>query len=96
VLVVLLRLGLRAGEVARLRLDDVDWRAGVLVVHGKGGRVDPMPLPADVGAAVIGYLQRGRPPTDLREVFVTAIAPSIRSPGKPSGASCAARACALV
>ncbi len=75
VLVVLLRLGLRAGEVARLRLDDIDWRAGVLVVHGKGGRVDRMPLPSDVGAAVTGYLQRGRPPTDLREVFVTAIAP---------------------
>jgi len=75
VLLVLLRLGLRAGEVARLGLDDIDWRAGVLVVHGKGGRVDRMPLPADVGAAVTGYLQRGRPPTDLREVFVTAIAP---------------------
>ncbi|HTX96961.1 MAG TPA: tyrosine-type recombinase/integrase [Mycobacterium sp.] len=75
VLLVLLRLGLRAGEVARLGLDDIDWRAGVLVVHGKGGRVDRMPLPADVGAAVTSYLQRGRPATDLREVFVTAIAP---------------------
>lgn len=75
VLLMLLRLGLRAGEGARLRLDDVDWRAGVLVVRGKGDRVDRMPLPSDVGAAVAGYLHRGRPPTDLREVFVTAIAP---------------------
>ena len=75
VLVLLMRLGLRAGEVARLRLDDFDWRAGEVVVHGKGARVDRMPLPVDVGAAVTGYLQRGRPPTARREVFVTVIAP---------------------
>ncbi len=49
---LLARLGLRAAEVARLRLEDVDWRRGELVVRGKGGRTDRMPLPADVGAAL--------------------------------------------
>ncbi|HEX6026050.1 MAG TPA: tyrosine-type recombinase/integrase [Solirubrobacter sp.] len=60
-LLVLLRLGLRRGEVAGLTLDDIDWRAGELVVHGKGGREDRLPLPADVGAAIAAYLRRGRP-----------------------------------
>jgi len=75
VLQVLLRLGLRAGEVAALRLDDIDWRAGEIVVHGKGRRDERLPLPADVGEAVAGYLQRGRPAVAGREVFVTVIAP---------------------
>jgi len=74
-LVVLLRLGLRRGELARLTLDDIDWRAGELVVHGKGGRVDRLPLPADVGEAIAAYLRRGRPPSDRRELFLRARAP---------------------
>ena len=74
-LVVLLRLGLRAGEVARLRLDDLDWRAGELVVRGKGARVDRLPLPVEVGEAITGYLRRGRPRSDRREVFLRARAP---------------------
>ena len=57
----MLRLGLRAREVATLRLDDLDWRAGQLTVHGKGGRVDQLPLPVDVGEAIAAYLRRGRP-----------------------------------
>jgi integrase/recombinase XerD len=52
VLMLMSRLGLRACEVARLRLDDLDWRAGELAVRGKGGRTDRMPLPADVGGAM--------------------------------------------
>ena len=72
---VLLRLGLRAGEVARLRLEDLDWRAGQVTVHGKGDRVDVLPMPADVGAAVAAYLRRGRPASAEREVFVTVHAP---------------------
>lgn len=75
VLLVLLRLGLRAGEVAGLTLDDVDWRAGEIVVRGKGRRDDRLPLPLDVGEAVTGYLQRGRPRTVRREVFLRALAP---------------------
>lgn len=75
VLMTLLRLGLRAGEVATLTLDDVDWRAGQIVVHGKGRRVESLPLPNEVGEAIAGYLQRGRPDTTRREVFLTVAAP---------------------
>ena len=56
ILITLLRLGLRAGEVARLRLDDLDWRAGELVVRGKGARWDRLPLPVEVGEALAAYL----------------------------------------
>lgn len=75
VIVTLLRLGLRAGELAGLRLDDIDWRAGEVMVRGKGGRQDRLPLPAEVGEAIAGYLKRGRPASDLREVFLRARAP---------------------
>lgn len=76
ILLLLARLGLRAGEVARLGLDDVDWRAGELRVVGKGNRSEPLPLPADVGAAVTAYLRRGRPSTTRgRSVFVRVRAP---------------------
>jgi integrase len=75
VILTLLRLGLRASEVAALRLDDIDWRAGELVVRGKGGREDALPLPGDVGAAIAAYLRRGRPACDRREVFLRALAP---------------------
>lgn len=74
-LVVLLRLGLRRSEVAGLRLDDIDWRAGEVVVRGKGAREDRLPLPADVGGAIAAYLRRGRPQGDRREVFLRARAP---------------------
>jgi site-specific recombinase XerD len=75
VIVMLLRLGLRRGELAALTLDDVDWRAGELVVHGKGGREDRLPLPVDVGEALAAYLRRGRPASGRREVFLRARAP---------------------
>ncbi len=74
-IIVLLRLGLRANEVAHLRLDDIDWRAGELTVRGKGGRCDRLPLPVDVGAAIASYLRRGRPASDRRELFFRARAP---------------------
>jgi integrase/recombinase XerD len=76
VLLTLLRLGLRAGEVAGLRLEDIDWRAGEIVVRGKGRREDRLPLPADAGEAIAGYLQRGRPAAAGREVFTRAVAPA--------------------
>jgi len=76
VLLMLSRLGLRAGEVAGLGLDDVDWRAGEITVRGKGNRLERLPLPADVGAAITAYLRRGRPATATgRSVFVRALAP---------------------
>ena len=74
-IVLLLRLGLRRGEIARLTLDDIDWRAGELVIHGKGGREDQLPLPTDVGAAIASYLRCGRPASERREVFLQARAP---------------------
>ena len=74
-ILTLLRLGLRAGEVASLTLDDIDWRAAELLVHGKGRRDERLPLPVDVGEAIVGYLQRGRPTTTSRAVFVRRIAP---------------------
>jgi integrase/recombinase XerD len=73
-LMLLARLGLRAGEVASMSLDDIAWRAGELTVHGKGGRDDRLPLPADVGAALAAWL-RFRPRVATRAVFVRANAP---------------------
>jgi site-specific recombinase XerD len=75
ILLLLVRLGLRAAEVAALRLDDIDWRAGELVIRGKGRTEERLPLPADVGAAIAGYLKWGRPRRPEREVFLRACAP---------------------
>jgi integrase len=74
---VMARLGLRAGEVAGLRTTDFDWRAGEVLVHGKGGRAERMPLPVDVGEAVTGYLAGGRPQVGCRSVFLRACAPIV-------------------
>lgn len=90
VLLLLLRLGLRAGEVAALELDDIDWHTGLITVHGKGHRVDQLPLPEDVGAAITAYLQRGRPrPCSHREVFLRSLAP-VEGLGR-GGISCIVR-----
>jgi integrase len=75
VLLLMARLGLRSAEIADLRLDDLDWRSGEVVVRGKGGRVDRLPLPADVGAALVEYLRRGRRHSTLRQVFVRTVGP---------------------
>lgn len=78
VIVLMLRLGLRATEVADLRLEDLDWRTGVLKVEGKGGRVDELPLPVDVGEAIAAYLRRGRSrEATVREVFLRVAAPQV-------------------
>jgi integrase/recombinase XerD len=85
VLVVLCRLGLRAKQVAALCLDDIDWRAGEMVVgNGKGRREERLPLPSDVGEAIVDYLQHGRPQTaPTRAVFVRRCSPlmGLSSPG---------------
>ncbi len=76
ILSLLARLGLRAGEVARLALDDIDWRAGELRIAGKGGRVERLPLPADAGEAIAAYLAGGRSPASRsRMVFLKVVAP---------------------
>jgi len=74
ILLLLSRLGLRAGEVAAIRLDDIDWRAGTLLVRGKGNREDLLPVPTDVGEAVVSYLRR-RPRCECRALFLRVTAP---------------------
>src|SRR5450755_920192 len=75
ILLLLARLGLRAGEVAAITLEDVDWRRGELLIHGKGGRDDLLPLPCDVGEALALYLRR-RPASDSRTLFLKVLAPA--------------------
>jgi site-specific recombinase XerD len=74
-LVLMVRLGLRVGEVADLALDDVDWRSGEIIIRGKGNRVERLPLPVDVGEALAGWIRRGRPCCDSRAVFTRVRAP---------------------
>lgn len=80
VLMMLGGLGLRAKEVATLTLDDIDWRAGQFRVQGKGRQRATMPLPPDVGAALVAYLRDGRPASDSRRVFLRARPPRIGFP----------------
>jgi site-specific recombinase XerC len=76
ILTLLTRLGLRAGEVAALQLDDIDWRVGTVVIRGKGGHLDQLPLPPEVGEAITFYLRHGRPASRCRTVFLRACAPA--------------------
>jgi site-specific recombinase XerD len=71
IMTLVARLGLRSVEVVRLELSDVDWRGGELVVRGKGRRHDRLPLPAEVGEALVAYLSCGRNPAGARHVFLT-------------------------
>lgn len=75
VLVLLIRLGLRVSEVAAMQLGDIDWRAGLVVIRGKGSRLDQLPLPADAGQAIAAWLRGGRPGCSCRQVFTTLLAP---------------------
>lgn len=77
ILTLLVRLGLRIGEVAALLLDDVDWRAGELVIRGKAGHLERLPLPHDVGEALADYLCHGRPRCRCRTLFIRACAPQV-------------------
>ena len=76
IVTVLARLGLRAAEVAALTLNDIDWRAGTLTVHGKANSHEQLPLPVDVGSALARYLEHGRPSSASgRAVFIRVKAP---------------------
>jgi site-specific recombinase XerD len=75
IMMLVARLGLRSIEVARLELRDVNWRGGELVVRGKGRRHDRLPLPAEVGEALVAYLSCGRDPDRARHLFLTCRAP---------------------
>jgi site-specific recombinase XerD len=75
ILMLLSKLGLRAEEVATLTLDDIDWRAGEMLIHAKGRQRARMPLAPDVGAAVVAYLRDGRPNSSCRRLFLRSLAP---------------------
>ncbi len=98
ILTLLVRLGLRAGEVAALSLQDIDWRCGEITVRGKGNRHDRLPLPADVGQRIVAYLRDGRPQsTQDRAVFVRAQAPyrALTSNAVTTVVACAGRRAGL-
>lgn len=76
ILLLLARLGLRAGDVVRMTVTDIDWRAATLRVQGKGRLEVRLPLPQDVGHAVLAYLDRGRPRTISDRLFLTIFAPT--------------------
>jgi site-specific recombinase XerD len=90
ILLLLVRLGLRAGEVVALMLDDIDWRAGQITIAGKGLLRDPMPLPTDVGQALARYLRQDRPACSSRQIFIRRWAPH-RGFAHPSTVSTIAR-----
>ena len=75
ILLLLARLGLRSAEVVTLTLDDINWEAGEISVGGKSRRLDRLPLPQDVGEALVRYLRCGRPSCSTRQVFVRMKAP---------------------
>lgn len=75
ILMLLVRLGLRAGDVVQLRLTDIDWRAATITVSGKNRQQTHLPLTQEVGDAIVDYLQCGRAPTQSDRLFIRAIAP---------------------
>jgi site-specific recombinase XerD len=78
ILMILTRLGLRAGEVVALELGDLDWPRGEVLVRGKARRMERMPLPVDVGEAIVAYLRRGRPVNGESALFLRVVAPQRR------------------
>jgi site-specific recombinase XerD len=77
ILLLLARLGLRAGEVAGLNLEDIDWESARITIRGKGGVWAQLPLPPDVGQAIAQYLHRDRPRCSCRRVFIRDHAPLV-------------------
>jgi site-specific recombinase XerD len=77
ILLLLARLGVRAGEVVGLSLDDIDWSTGQITIRGKGGKSAQLPLAADVGAALAAYLRHDRPRSVSRRVFLRHRAPLV-------------------
>jgi len=76
-LLLLARLGLRAGEVVHLCLEDINWTGGEVLIRGKSAREDRLPLPPDVGRALAAYLRNNRPPCACRRVFIRMKAPHV-------------------
>jgi len=74
-LILMARLGLRSKEIARLTLDDINWKSSVITIYGKGGYKDELPIPQDVGRAIAMYLKKARPKCNTRALFVSVKAP---------------------
>jgi integrase len=74
---MLAKLGMRASEVATLTLEDIDWRSGEMLIRAKGRQRARMPIPPDVGAAVVAYLRDGRPKSSCRRLFLRTLAPNV-------------------
>ena len=68
---------MRASEVATLTLDDIDWRSGDMLIRAKGRQRAKLPIPTDVGAAVVAYLRDGRPTSSCRRLFLRTLAPNV-------------------
>jgi site-specific recombinase XerD len=77
ILMMLARLGLRAGEIVTLTLDDIGWRSGEMLVRAKGRQRARMPMPPDVGVAVVAYLRDGRPTSTCRRLFLRTLVPHV-------------------
>ena len=75
ILLLLARLGLRAGDIVHLRLSDIDWKDASIQVCGKGGRHARMPLTQEVGQAIVAYLKKGRPRSNIDTLFIRCRAP---------------------
>ena len=93
ILLLLARLGLRAGEVVALELDDIRWRTGEIVIRGKGRIIDPLPLLSDVGEALAAYLREARGVSASRRVFLRIWAPRVglTGPAHPWATLCDGR-----
>jgi len=75
IILMLVRLGLRASEVARLSFGDINWRQGSIRLFGKGRREELLPLTQEIGDAVLAYIKRGRPTLAVPSLFITEYAP---------------------
>jgi len=75
ILLILMRLGLRASELINLTLDEINWESGEIIIHGKGNKTATLPLPQDVGDAIVSYLESSRPVCNSRHLFVGSRAP---------------------
>lgn len=93
ILMLMARLGLRSAEVTALELSDIDWRAGVLTIRGKGDRLERLPLPEQPGAAIAAWLIEGRPTGGQERAVFTTVRGPARALGPESVRAVMARAC---
>jgi integrase/recombinase XerD len=84
ILLLLARLGLRAGDITHCQLEDIDWKGGWIHVCGKSRRPTRLPLTQEIGQAIVSYLKEARPQTTAKALFVTS-----RAPFRPFGSHCA-------